>query len=229
MPSISIKTTGHASLSRPAERAILKINVQDSGTDNTTVSNNVLSCTRRIKEMIEPLNAKLASGEVAPDAAITHFSMGSLRKYTYNKYNNDGDITGKTYHVSTAFDVRFRDFEILASVGTELSAMPFVDLGGIEWQLTDATKGSFVSQVRSLAAKDALKRAEDYANTFNKFKVDVVEILDEDGAGGGFVASRRLLSMTVRQEGDDRNQLSFQPEDVEMSSTVTVKFITEAE
>ncbi|KAL2816000.1 hypothetical protein BDW59DRAFT_153513 [Aspergillus cavernicola] len=224
MPPIDITTTGSATIARPAERAILTITIKDNGPDATTVTNNVVTRTNQIKQILEPLNAKTESGSLAPHAAITHFSMGSLSKFTYNTYNNNSEITGKEQHVSITFEVKFQDFNVLSSVATELSGMQFVEIRGIDWKLTDATRDSLQTQVREMAGKDAFSRALDYARTFGKRAIDAVEISEGEGGHPGFGVQRRF--MMARQSSEEPPQLEFQPEDVEMRAQVTVKFIT---
>ncbi|KAL2807815.1 hypothetical protein BJX63DRAFT_411086 [Aspergillus granulosus] len=230
MPPFTIKTTGHATISHPAERGILRINIHDSGPAPSAVSSTVLACTNHIKSLIIPLNTRSASGEVTSTAAITHWSMGSLSTYSHAVYDRRTDTeTGHSYHARAEFEIKFRNFATLASVATELSGMPLVNIDGVEWKLTDVSKRELARRVRSLAGKDALERAEDYASTFGKQRVAVVEVLEEggwrDGAGFGVHSARRAVAR--RDSADGGEGLSFQPEEVEVSAEVSVKFVTE--
>ncbi|KAL4779904.1 hypothetical protein BJX76DRAFT_339472 [Aspergillus varians] len=230
MPSISITTTGHGTLTRPAERAILRITVQDVGTDNATVASNVISQTAQVKALLEPHSIKPQSGEPAPFAAITHWSMGALNSYSYPRYNQNGQLMTKQYTASTSFEAKFSEFQILASVAQELAAMDSVNLDGITWRLTDVTRAALAREVRGMAGRDALARAKDYARAFGKERVDVVEVLeDTKGSSASVYRGHAARSLTKgRQdpaEGDPG--LSFQPEEVEFGAKVTAKFVTE--
>ncbi|KKK14087.1 hypothetical protein P175DRAFT_0553903 [Aspergillus ochraceoroseus IBT 24754] len=230
MPPITITTTGRSEISRPAERAILRIEVRDTGIHKTEVSNNVLGSTRRIKEMIEPLNAKLNGGEPAPHAAITHWTMDTLHTRSYPRDDDHGRVIGHEFSAAAHFAVKFKDFSQMASVATDISSMPYANISGIAWQLTDATRQSLMAKSRGMATEDARERATDYVRPFGKQKLLALEI-DESRESylqntGTYVAARMHGSVPGgRQDGDD--ELSFHPEDVSFSSAVTVKFTTE--
>ena len=229
--SLSIQTTGHGRISRPAERAVLRIDIKDDGPDPTTVSKNVFQCTQRIEQMLQPVSEKLPSGEHDPSAAVTHWSTGKLDTYSYPNYDRDGKITGRTHHAATSFEVKFRDFGVLAHTASDLSAMEFVNLDGIEWRLTDVTKQALASEVRALAARDGLARAEDYARALGWEKVKAIDLVEQTGADDGSfgVPVRRLCMMAeggFDDEGGDPG-LSFQPEEVRLEAVVTVKSVAD--
>ncbi|KAL2847573.1 hypothetical protein BJX68DRAFT_108329 [Aspergillus pseudodeflectus] len=238
MPPFTITTTGHASIARPAERGTLRLSITDSGAEPKTVSSNVVSCTNTLKSLIKPLNTRTASGEIAPDAKITHWSLGTLSTYSYAVADRRDrkKIEQRVFHASTNMEVKFRDFTALSHFASELAALPLVDVDGVDWALTEVSKRELARRVRSLAGRDALERAEDYAGTFGKDKVFVSEVVEEGrgGYGGvayGVVSSRRAGGPGGRRGGDgdggEREGLEFRPEEVEVSAEVTVKFVTE--
>ncbi|KAL3441861.1 hypothetical protein BJX65DRAFT_242932 [Aspergillus insuetus] len=239
MPPFTITTTGHASIARPAERGTLRLSISDSGAEPKTVSQNVVSCTNTLKSLIKPLHTRTASGEITPDAKITHWSLGTLSTYSYAVADRRDrkKIEKRVFHASTTMEVKFRDFTELSNFASELAAsFPLVDVDGVDWALTDVSKRDLARRVRSLAGKDALERAEDYAGTFGKERVFVESILEEGrgGYGGvayGVVSTRRAGGPGGRRgmDGDEgeREGLEFRPEEVEVSAEVTVKFVTE--
>ncbi|KAJ0425028.1 hypothetical protein BJY00DRAFT_308912 [Aspergillus carlsbadensis] len=246
MPPFTITTTGHASIARPAERGTLRLSIADSGPAPTTVSQNVIACTNMLKSLIAPLNPRSASGEITPDAKITHWSLGTLSTYSYTvadrrerkKFDKEKEKEKqkekRIFHASTNMEVKFRDFAALSDFASDLAGIPLVDVDGVDWALTDVSKRELARRVRSLAGRDALERAEDYAGTFGKDKVLVSEVVEEGGGyghgyGGGVVS--RMRAGPGRHGGDDegeeRQGLEFRPEEVEVSAQVTVKFVTE--
>ncbi|KAL2839367.1 hypothetical protein BJY01DRAFT_250547 [Aspergillus pseudoustus] len=243
MPPFTIRTTGQATISRPAERGILHISIHDRGPTASTVSSNVLDAANRVKSVLTPLSPRLASGETSPNAAITHWSMGSLSTESYVVWERrergaPGATSACVYKARCEFEVKFRDFGALAKIAGEVAAMPLADIDGVSWALTDVSKRELARRARALAGKDALERAEDYAGTFGKKEVLVVQVDEEGGWASGGVAvhsTRREVAARRRrrrresgssEEGEEEG-LSFTPEEVELRAEVTVKFVTE--
>lgn len=60
---LRIEVVGESTVHRPAERAVVSITVQSEGVSQEEVSRNVSSTTSQLKEMLERLAPKDASGE----------------------------------------------------------------------------------------------------------------------------------------------------------------------
>jgi uncharacterized protein len=181
--------------------------------------------------MLNELNPKLESGTATEDAAITHWSMGNLSTGSIPNYK-DGKQVSTDFTASTSFAVKFRDFSKLGVIASDLSTVPHVNLSNIDWRLTDATAASLASQSRTSAAEDALSRATDYARPFGCKQVVAFEISDSStglpvSQTASVMRSKKMALMKHQYRGSDDDVLSFQPEDVSLSSTVTIKFRAE--
>ncbi|KAL3460918.1 hypothetical protein BJX64DRAFT_174208 [Aspergillus heterothallicus] len=242
MPPFTIKTTGQATLARPAERAILRITIHDSGPDAAAVSSAVVACSTKIKALLAPLSPQNKLGEALPSAAVTHWSIGGLATYSSVVHERqrtraekiDAGRVTRMHYASVEVEAKFRDFGVLAGVAGEVCGMALVSVEGVQWRLTERTKRELARKVRGLAGRDAQERAEDYAEAFGVRRVSVVEVVEEGGnwAGGGGVgvySSRRAVQgrRASRGEGEGDEGLSFTPEEVEVQAEVTVKFVTE--
>ena len=111
----------------------------------------------------------------------------------------------------------------------------------ISWILTPATEKSYHSQLRKEAAQDALAKARDYCEVLGCKDLRPVELIE-----GGVTASNQgsLFGQHVQHqhmqsqapqgsmgrataagaESRDESPLEFRPEEVKMSTHVTIKF-----
>lgn len=221
-PTISV--VGSASINRYPERAILSIDVRAVGTDQATAANNINSTANKVKQMLNDLVPMAESGQATPDAPITHWSMSSLSSHSYDQ-TNDNNETIRRYTFRANFSVKFRDFDKLGDIASELTFVPHVEISNVAWKLTDATSASLASEVRLMASKNAIERATDYAKAFGYEKVVPVKIEDRES---GLPGTTRASLMRAKKGGlprsSDGDKLGFSPEEVSLKSTVNVTF-----
>lgn len=134
----------------------------------------------------------------------------------------------RQYNAHVSLEIKFADFAILGGVCTDLAKMEFVSVRNIDWRLTDKTKASLVGMSRKIAVEDAVSKAKDFASAVGKATVTAVNInTDSNGYGrsAGMFGATRTYAAAEAAEGDDA--LDFEPEDVEMSCSIMVKFEAE--
>jgi uncharacterized protein YggE len=245
MPPLKVNVTGTSTISRRAERAIVIVAVSSSGPDQAQVTKNVTSTVNKVQNGLRQLNPKNdATGEPTPEAAITHWSMSSLSTGSYfiwlpnqsgHAANKDEQNKVQNFSAGTQFEIKFRDFEKLGSVCTDLANVPYVQVRSVAWKLTDVTKKSLVTESRTLAVQDAVAQAEDFAKAAGKTKVWPVEI-DADAQQMLGFGGRALFGEAPRTRGANafggeaqaqEEALKFQPEDVNLNCTVRAKFEAE--
>lgn len=117
----------------------------------------------------------------------------------------------------------FQDFAKLEEVLGTLFTMPHVEIDATEWRLTDATRATLSSELRKAAMRDAIAKARDYAEVLGR-NVVAVEVLD------GQESYRRETKHTVRpadaaSSAHAASWVALEPEDVELSGSVEVKFV----
>ncbi|KAK3044718.1 hypothetical protein LTS18_000538, partial [Coniosporium uncinatum] len=94
--------------------------------------------------------------------------------------------------------------------------------------LTDNTRMNMNRTSRQDAVKDAIKKAIDYASAVGKEEVRAESISDtENGHSFHHATPMRMMQTRGGGPGGGPEELSFEPEDVELTSSVTVKFIAE--
>jgi len=238
MPPLIINVSGISTISRRAERAVVSIYVSSSGYDQQQVAAEVTATSKTLQSTLRKLsNNDAPPGSIETDSAapITHWSMNTLSTSSYMIYH-DNDRTkqdsernkSRQYNAHITFEIKFADFTVLGDVSTELAKMQFVSVRNIDWRLTDKTKASLVGMSRKLAVEDAVSKARDFAAAVGKSTVHAVEInTDSDGFGRSsnmFGATRVYGAGAAAAEEDS---LNFEPEEVEMSCSIQVKFEAE--
>jgi uncharacterized protein YggE len=169
-------------------------------------------------------------GEAAPSAPVTYWKNSTLSTSSYRPTDDKGRKLDRLFFARTSFEIKVRDFERLGSLATTLSTMPLVSISHVEWRLTDATKASLASENRHEAIKDAVVKARDYAAVLGRGKPETVEVSDGGGTFGGY--GQGIRSHAAFGSRNARGQqageiLDFEPESVQLNTTVTVKFLAD--
>jgi uncharacterized protein YggE len=170
-------------------------------------------------------------GGATPSAPVTYWKNSTLSTSSYQPTDDKGRKLDRLFFARTSFEIKVRDFERLGSLATTLSTMPLVSISQVEWRLTDATKASLASESRREAVKDAVVKARDYAAVLGRGTPEAVEVSDGSGTFGSYGQGVRSR-VAVHGGGNGRGQqasetLDFEPESVQLNTTVTVKFLAD--
>lgn len=224
MAPLEIRLQGNSVIARPAERAVLSVKVSSEGTSQETVSNDVTLTSNNLVKIFRELAPKDEVGNATPDAPITVFSTPSLQTRSWistTSRNNETVQLPRCFEASSRFKVIFRDFEKLGEISDKLFKMPHTDVTETEYILTDKTQEDLGSESRKAALRDAIQKAQDYAEVVGK-NVVAVEITDQGYTAGGRTKQTARRSNYSSSPGVG---LSVEPEDVQLKSSITVKFI----
>jgi uncharacterized protein len=240
MPPLIINVSGTSTISRRAERAVVSIYVSSSGNNQEQVATEVTSVAKTLQTTLRELSEHESppgstEKDTATTAAITHWSMDTLSTSSYIIYHDndrnkqDSEKNGtRQYNAHVSFEIKFADFTVLGNVCNDLAKMQFVSVRNIDWRLTDKTKASLVGMSRQLAVKDAVSKAKDFGCAVGRSTVTAVEInADSDGFGRSpnLFGATRAYAPGPEAAGDD--SLNFEPEEVDMSCSIQVKFEAE--
>lgn len=235
---LRIEVTGQSTISRRAERALIHLSVSSTGPSQQTVIDNVTTTSNHLQSQLKTsLAPKDSAGSPTEDAAVTHWSMSTLNTRSWYGNGQFGQAqfgqgqNAPTYNASTSFEIKFRDFERLGVAVGVMAGMPYVNITRIEWRLMDETRRAFGSQSRKQAVEDAFVKARDYAEAVGYSTVHAVQILDGQMASpvpGTF--GMRAHGAVTRGGGAGEptpEGLSFEPENVDINSSVKVVFEAE--
>jgi len=234
-----LQVTGRSEIPHPAERAVISVVVESSGTNKASVSDEVLTTAKHLESLIRAIAPKEESPEAKQASPLAHWAKKGFTAtshvpwYDHSKTKNPPP---RQYNGSITFDIRFKEFKALGAFGEKLTALPHVEVKNVSWILTPATTKSYRSQLRKEAAQDALEKARDYCSVLGCSNIRPVELSEGHlGGGGGSLFGAAAYAPQARQmqmqqapgmQGDSRDEspLEFRPEEVKMSMDVTVKF-----
>ena len=152
------------------------------------------------------------------------------------KAEERGSQGQKRFTATQTFDATFTDFPSLGPFATILSTMANVSIAYVSWSLTAATHASEATKSRKDAVRDAVTRAGDLADglmahevrtSSEKREVRCVEIKEErDRYSGGYARGAGMMSRRRRgsSDGGRREELVFQPEELEVRCEIEARF-----
>ena len=194
----TIDMTGTAEAFHPAERAKLKVLVSSTGTNKSSVSDEVITTSNHIEKMLREYSAKESTPEAKLAAPLAHWSKSgiSFNSYWTHKYRKDEEALKVQEHkVQVTFDIRFRDFNKMGDFASVASKLPHVEMHHVEWLLTSATEKSFRSKLRIEASQDALSKASDYCRALGCTAIRAVS-LSEGGMALTVKTSQGVVSQS---------------------------------
>ncbi len=225
MADTIITVQGEYSAWYPAERATVRASIQVDGPKRDTVFASAVSASDAVRATVEALFDK----QTGP---VTWWTSDSVRVWSDRPWNNEGKQLPLVFHSAVDFSVKFLDFDALSRWVETIAAIEFVSIGSIGWDLTDATRTSVTTEVRSRAVKDAVAKATVYAQSIGLGSVTAIALADpgmlgDPSAGGGAPAPMmRSAAMKMQAfDGGGAPTLALKPEEIAVASVVDARFI----
>jgi len=177
MPPLSIRVSGQATITRHPERAVLRVSINTSGDEKESVSIEGTRLFDELDALFKELSPKTKYGMATTDAPVTEFSSTILHVWTHEPTIDEQKNATCVIYATSTFHVTFRDFAKLSEIAKKLDAYSSVEVESIEWHLTESTEKALEYDARKQAMKNAILRAEDYADVIGR-KVVPVEVDD---------------------------------------------------
>lgn len=219
MPTI-ITVQGSFTAWHPAERATAHLTVSFDGPERSEV---LEAATRSVQTVIETVTA-LHDPDAGP---VTWYSSDRIRVWAQRPWNNEGKQLAPVHHAAINVTAKFADFDVLAEWIAQVTVIPGVQFGGIDWTLTEARRTALTAEVRSRAVKDAADKARVFAQAIGLAQVTAIAIADPGMlgvSGAGHAPAAPMMRAAAAYGGGGGAILDFTPEDIEVSAAVDARF-----
>jgi hypothetical protein len=232
----TIDVKGEVELLLAAERAVLSIQVNAQSQNKRETTDATVASARKVEAFLRETTAP-SENETSP---VDYWSRTSLREYSHVPYDNERKVNlPREYQATVNFSIRLQKFNALGRIIHDLVAIEYVRSEGVQWVLTHDTMEAQRSKLRTLAAKDALDRAQDYAKAVGYERVLPLEMREaqaytrSSNSKTGLVPTdgveTQSKNMAAFEEWEDLGEEAFQytPEEVKMTLSLHAKFRAE--
>jgi uncharacterized protein YggE len=220
--SATITVQGSHTARFDAERATVQISAAFDGPARDEVFARATTTAAEVAAIITPL-FDVASGPV------TWWSSDRVNVWSERPWNNEGKRLPLVFHAAIGVRATFLDFEVLSRVIEQVAVMDGVNLGGIQWDLTDERRAAVTQEVRTAAVADAIRKAATYAAAAGLGTPSVVAVADPgmlgDGGGApGPLPHERMAFTAQARDAAAGAPLTLTPEQIQVSSGVDMRF-----
>ncbi len=218
--STEITVRGSFAAFQPPERGTVHATVAFEGPAMEPVYDRVARDLEAVKASIAPLHG--------PDhGPVTRWSTQEVRTWSNRPWNQDGKQLPPVHHASVGVQVKFQDFaELSRWVGEHVTGTEGFRLSQVVWALTTKRREKLLKQVRTRAVKDAVRRAQQYADALGLGHVRPVAIADA-GMLGGLQRERNLERgyLGAAPVAGKASVVELVPADIEVSAAVDARFL----
>jgi hypothetical protein len=214
--STEITVRGAFSAFRPAERGTVHTTVAYEGPEMEPVYDRVATDLAVLKSSIVALEER---------DAITWWSADQLRTWSNRPWNDEGKQLPLVHHAAVGVEVKFRDFAALSQwVGQHVAAMEGFGVSRVLWALTAKQRETLLADVRTRAVRDAVTRAQQYADALDLGTIAPVAIAD-----AGMLNTRpdgESQAAFLRAAAPGGGPVAeLVPKHIEVSATVDARFV----
>ncbi|MCU1580441.1 MAG: hypothetical protein JWP19_2645 [Rhodoglobus sp.] len=225
MTDTIITVQGEYSAWYPAERATVRASIHVDGPKRDAVFGRAVEASDAVRNLIESVFDRDAG-------PVTWWASESVRVWSERPWNNDGKQLPAVFHSAIEFTAKFSDFDELSRWVESVAGIDGVTVASITWDLTESTRTSATSEVRSRAVKDAVTKATIYAQSIGLKSVRAIALADPgmlgDPSGGGAQPSPVFAKAAMRAQAFDGGggsaQLALKPEEIAVASVVDARF-----
>ncbi|KAJ5309244.1 hypothetical protein PENANT_c042G03059 [Penicillium antarcticum] len=229
MPCLKVTVTGESAVFHYPERGALAFSVRANGPRKEEIAKEVTSISNEVQQFFKLLCPQTKEENAAAEHPVTTFSSTNIKTWSQPN-DSDGNPAANPHHASISFKSAFRDFSKMSEVIGKLLNYPNIEVDSINWRLTDETGSELASQARKMALRDAIKKAEDYAEVLQR-KVTAVEVTDYSQGGYRNVAMAsapkyKKARRSFASDDDEVDALDLTPQEIEVTGSVNVIFET---
>lgn len=227
---VTLSVSGSATHRHRAERGVVHLSVGFEGDDREQVVRDTAAVHARLTEQATAWRRQGAatwwSAQSVTVAVVTEAVTGAMTE------RGDGaDVTRASsvvrFRTRAAVDVRFSDFDALATWVGDVAVEPGVSIEWVEWSLSHARRPEVEKAVRVAAIADAVGRAGDYAEALGLGQPTLQSVFEpglRPGASGGTSPFGLARAAATFSTGGPTT-FDLHPDDIEVSAEVSADFV----
>lgn len=216
--STEITVRGSFTAFERPERGTVHATIAYEGPVMEPVYGRVAHDLETVKSSIAPLDAK----NTGP---VTWWSADQLRTWSNRPWNKDGKQLPLVHHASVDLEVKFSDFNALSRwVGEHIANTEGFRVGNVKWALTTKRREALEKEVRTRAVRDAVARAQEYADALGLGQIRPVAIADAGMLGTRPESGSPAAYMRAAAVGGAPD-VELVPEHIEVSAEIDARFV----
>ena len=202
--SLDVRGTAHRTVT--PERAVVSAAVRADGPQADDVKATVATVLAQVRDGLDALAAA---------GAVARYSVAQVWVTQHRPWNDQGEQLPLVHTATAAVTAEFADWTALGRwVLTE-----GLLVHGVQWELTETTRREVERRVRQEALRDAVTRAQDYADTLQLGEVRIRAVRDPGVAAEPM--PRRLMAAMADSGGPE---LDLTPEPLAVTAEVHATF-----
>lgn len=214
--ALEIVVRGHASGRYTAQRAMLSLTADFSGTDRDEVYRSAVGVQERVTAALTELEGS---------DAVSTWHSDSVHVWSYRPVDPKGRPRDLLYVTQIRISAEFVDFERLSAFIDEWAGVEGIDIGGVRWDVTDESRRTHERELRKLAVDDAVSKAQAYADAVGRGPVVAVQLADPDMLPSDPGPMRAMVAGAA--PGGSAPALELRARDIEISVSVDARFVAE--
>lgn len=169
MNPVVITVRGEAQQRIAPEHGVARVTAASDGPRRSDV-------VTAVAELAESARTTLTALQQA--GTVTEWSSEQTRVWSERPWNEQGQQLDPVHHAAIDLSGTFTDTVALSRWLDEISEFDGIQIGGISWELTPATRAEREREVAASAVTDAVARATAYAQALGLSTVSVIELAD---------------------------------------------------
>ncbi|QKT06453.1 SIMPL domain-containing protein [Gordonia sp. X0973] len=162
--------------------------------------------------------------------ALNAWHANDIHVFGHRPWIDGKESTEVVYTTRIAMTAEFLDFEALAAFLVEWAGRDGLTVSRIVWDVLDENRPRYEAKVRRDAVRDAVAKAQAYADAVGRGSVTAVALADPSmlgsgGDGGGPVApAGAMYARAMAAPPDSGPTLELRPDDVVIAVSVDARF-----
>ncbi|PXW27893.1 UNVERIFIED_CONTAM: hypothetical protein DES50_1126 [Williamsia faeni] len=226
---VTITVTGRAQRRFKPNRCTVHLSVHSDGSTREKASEPVTAAVNTVTDLLTSLSEQ-------PDSPLQRWSLDQLRHDRYRPYHSEAKKRPWVYRSTASVKAIFKDFSALGTFIDEVSEMDEVEVGRINWWLTPKATAKRTAQVRDLAVRNALAKAQGYTQGLGYSEFTAVAIADPGMLGlttgrhgydeSPMPVAARVMAAPSGYNGDveERQVIELEPDRITIYADVEARF-----